>query len=72
MAFNIFYLHIVHVDRCSLYNNFSSAKRRLLINYGSIVTPFFSQFDIMFSSVAANSFGEMMAPCHTPLLILIF
>ena len=51
----------------------SSAKRRLLRNSPSIVTPLFS-FNLlnMLSRVAVNSLGEMVSPCLTPLLILIF
>ena len=52
----------------------SSAKRRLERNSPSIFTPLFSQFNLlnMLSNVAVNSLGEMVSPCLTPLLILIF
>ena len=52
----------------------SSAKRRLERNCPSIFTPLFSQFNLlnMLSNVVVNSFGEMVSPCLTPLLILIF
>ena len=57
-----------------MHRNMSSAKRRLKINYPSIFTPLFSQFNLlnMLSNVAVNSMGEMVSPCLTPLLILIF
>ena len=43
-------------------------------NTPSIFTPLFSQFNLlnMLSNVAVNSLGEMVSPCLTPLLILIF
>ena len=108
VAWDIFYLNIVHVYRGVVYNhhlclcdvhrhirllssdsscticcsycgvsmhrNMSSAKRRLEINFPSIFTPLFSQFNLlnMLSNVAVNSMGEMVSPCLTPLLILIF
>ena len=52
----------------------SSAKQRLERNSPSIFTPLFSQFNLlnMLSNVAVNSLGEMVSPCLTPLLILIF
>ena len=52
----------------------SSAKRRWERNSLSIFTPLFSQFNLlnMLSSVAVNNLGEMVSPCLTPLLILIF
>ena len=58
----------------SLHNNMSSAKRRLVRNYPYIFTPLFSQFNLlnMLSSVAVNSLCEMMPPCLTHLLTLIF
>ena len=58
----------------SVHRNISSAKRRLEINSPSIFTPLFSQFNLlnMLSNVAMNSLGEMVSPCLTPLLILIF
>ncbi len=58
----------------SVHKKMSSAKRRLLRNSPSIFTPLFSQFIIlnMLSNVAVNSLGEMVSPCLTPLLILIF
>ena len=58
----------------SVHMNMSSAKRRLERNYPSIFTPLFSQFNLlnMLSNVAVNSLGEMVSPCLTPLLILIF
>ena len=54
--------------------NMSSAKRRLERNSPSIFTPLFSQFNLlnMLSNVAVNSLGDMVSPCLTPLLILIF
>ena len=53
--------------------NISSAKRRLG-KAPSIFTPLFSQFNLvnMLFNVAVNSFGELVSPCLTPLLILIF
>ena len=58
----------------SVHRNMSSAKRRLERNSPSIFTPFFSQFNLlnMLSDVAVNSLGEMVSPCLTSLLILIF
>ena len=58
----------------SVHRNMSSAKRRLERNSPSISTPLFSQFNLlnMLSNVAVNSLGEMVSPCLTPLLILIF
>ena len=58
----------------SVHKNISSAKRRLVRNSPSIFTPLFSQFNLlnMLSSVAVNRLGEMVSPCLTPLLILIF
>ena len=58
----------------SVHDNMSSAKRRLVRNSPSIFTPLFSQFNLlnMLSSVAVNSLGEMVSPCLTLLLILIF
>ena len=60
----------------SVHMNMSSAKRRLEIQFPSISTPLFSQFYLlnMLSNVAVNSLGEMdlLSPCLTPLLILIF
>ena len=58
----------------SVHRNMSSAKRRLVRNSPSIFTPLFSQFNLlnMLSNVAVNSLGEMVSPCLTPLLILIF
>ena len=58
----------------SVHRNMSSAKRRLERNSPSIFTPLFSQFNLlnMLSNVAMNSLGEMVSPCLTPLLILIF
>ena len=58
----------------SVHRNMSSAKRRLEIHYTSIFTPLFSQFNLlnMLSNVAVNRLGEMVSPCLTPLLILIF
>ena len=58
----------------SVHRNMSSAKRRLEINSPSIFTPLFSQFNLlnMLSNVAVNSLGDMVSPCLTPLLILIF
>ena len=52
----------------------SSTKWRLVRNSPSIFTPLFSQFNLqnMLSNVAVNSLGEMVSPCLTPLLILIF
>ena len=57
-----------------VHRNMSSAKRRLERNSPSIFTPLFSQLNLlnMLSSVAVNSLGEMVFPCLTPLLILIF
>ena len=61
---------------CGVYVhiNISSAKRRLERNSPSIFTPLFSQFNLlnMLSNVAVNSLGEIVSPCLTPLLILIF
>ena len=53
----------------TVHKNMSSAKRRLVINSSPIFTPMFSQFHLlnMNSSVATNSFGQMMSPCVTPL-----
>ena len=58
----------------SVHRNMSSAKRRLEINYPSIFTDLFSQFNLLYmlSNVAVNSLGEMVSPCLTPLLIPIF
>ena len=58
----------------SVHRNMSSAKRRLERNYPSIFTPLFSQINLLnvLSNVAVNSLGEMVSPCLTPLLILIF
>ena len=58
----------------SVHRNMSSAKRRLERNSPSIFTPLCSQFNLlnMLSNVAVNSLGEMVSPCLTPLLILIF
>ena len=58
----------------SVHRNMSSAKRRLERNSPSIFTPLFSQFNIlnMLFNVAVNALGEMVYPCLTPLLILIF
>ena len=58
----------------SVHRNMSSAKRRLERNFPSIFTPLFSQFNLlnMLSNVAVNSLGEMVSPCLTHLLILIF
>ena len=58
----------------SVHRNMSSAKRRLERNSPSIFTPLFSQFNLlnMLSNVAVNSLSEMVSPCLTPLLILIF
>ena len=58
----------------SVHRNMSSAKPRFERNSPSIFTPLFSQFNLlnMLSNVAVNSLGEMVSPCLTPLLILIF
>ena len=58
----------------SVHRNISSAKQRLERNSPSIFTPLTSQFNLlnMLSNVAVNSLGEMVSPCITPLLILIF
>ena len=58
----------------SVHRNMSSAKRRLERKYPSILTPLFSQFNLlnMLSNVAVNSLCEMVSPCLTPLLILMF
>ena len=58
----------------SVHMNMSSAKRRWERNFPSIFTPLFSQFNLlnMLSNVAVNSLGEMVSPCLTPLLILMF
>ena len=58
----------------SVHRNMSSAKRGLERNFPSIFTPLFSQFNLlnMLSNVAVNSLGEMVSPCPTSLLILIF
>ena len=58
----------------SVHRNMSSAKRRLKRHSPSIFTPLFSQFNLlnMLSNVAVNSLGEMVSPCLTPVLILIF
>ena len=58
----------------SVHRNMSSAKRRSERNYPSIFTPLFSQFNLlnMLSNVAVNSLGDVVSPCLTPLLILIF
>ena len=58
----------------SVHRNMSSAKWRLERNSPSTFTPLFSQFNLlnMLSNVAVNSLGEMVFPCLTPLLILIF
>ena len=61
----------------SVHRNMSSAKPRLERNSPSIFTPLFSQFNllnkiifiIILSNVAANSLGEMVSPCLTPILI---
>ena len=57
-----------------MHRNMVSAKRRLERNSPSIFTPLFSQFNLlnMLSNVAVNSLSEMVSPCLTPLLILIF
>ena len=59
---------------CGVSVHRSSAKRRLERNSPSIFTPLFSQFNLlnMLSNVAVNRLGEMVSPCLTPLLILIF
>ena len=50
----------------------SSAKRRLLRNYPSILTLLFSQSNLnMQFSFAVNSLSETASPCVTSLLILI-
>ena len=82
VAVDIFYQHIAHVpcsiccSSClvSVHMNMSSAKRGLERNSPSIFTPLFSQFNFlnMLSNVSVNSLGEMVSPCVTPLLILIF
>ena len=53
--------------------NMSSAKRRLG-NAPSFFTPLFSQFNLlnMLFNVAVNSLGELVSPCLTHLLILMF
>ena len=58
----------------AVHRNMSSAKRGLERNSPSIFTPLCSQFNLlnMLSNVAVNSLGEMVSPCLTPLLILIF
>ena len=58
----------------SVHRNMLSATRRLERNSPSIFTPLFSQFNLLntLSNVAVNSLGEMVSPCLTPLLILIF
>ena len=58
----------------SVHRNMSSAKRRLERNYQSIFRPLPSQFNLlnMLSNVAVNNVGDMLSPCVTPLLILIF
>ena len=58
----------------SVHRNMALAKRRLESNSPSIFTPLFFHFNLlnMLSNVAMNSLGEMVSPCHTPLLILIF
>ena len=58
----------------SVHRNMSSAKRIWKRNSPSIFTPLVSQFNLlnMLSNVAVNSLGQMVSPCHTPLLILIF
>ena len=58
----------------SVHMNMSSAKRTLERNFPYIFPPLFSQFILlnMLSNVAVNSLGEMVSPCLTPLLILIF
>ena len=58
----------------TVHRNMSSAKRRLERNSPSIFKPLFSQFNLLnvLSNVAVNSLGEMVSPCLTPLLILIF
>ena len=58
----------------SVHRNMPSSKRRLERHSPSIFTPLFSQFNLLNSlyNVAVNSLGEMMSPCLTPLLILIF
>ena len=58
----------------SVLTNMKSAKRRLVRNSPSLFMPLFSQFNLlnMLSSVAVNSLGEMVSPCLTPILTLIF
>ena len=58
----------------SVHRNMSSEKRRLERNSPFIFTPLFSQFNLlnMLSKVAVNSLDEMVSPCLTPLLILLF
>ena len=58
----------------SVHTNMSPAKRISVRHYPSIFTPLFSQFILlnMLYSVTVNSLGDMMSPCLTPLLILIF
>ena len=58
----------------SVNKNMSSAKWILVRNYPSIFTPLFSQFNVLnlLSSVSVNSLGEMVSPCLTPILILIY
>ena len=54
--------------------NISSANRRLLRNYPSIITSLFSQFNLRNcpSIVDVKSMGEMVSLCLTPLSIMIF
>ena len=61
----VFAMFILRLERNS---------RRLARNSPSIFTPLFSQFNLlnMLSNVIVNSLGEMVSPCLTPLLILIF
>ena len=58
----------------SVHRNMSSAKRRLERNYPSIFTPLFPKVNLLnrLGNVAVNSLGEMVSPCLTPLMILIF
>ena len=54
-----------HLHTSPIVIKMSSAKRRLEINYPSIFTPLFSQFNLlnMLSNLAVNSLGEMVSPC---------
>ena len=56
------------------HKNMSSAKRRLLRYSPSIFTLLFAQFNFlkMLCNVAVNSYGDIVSPCRTPLLTLIF